>query len=399
MTRFGVVPCCRALSAHGIAVAPRTYHAWRRRPPSARAQKDAWLSGLLRAVFEPDARGRRRPESLYGAVKIWGWLARQDIVVARCTIERLMRANGWRGRSRGRRKVRTTVPDDAHPRHPDLVSRDFRPPGPGRLLVADFTYVPLVTGGFVYTAFVIDAFAGTIAGWECSASKSVAFVRRAIAQAAAHLRESSAGLAAGRILHHSDAGSQYTSVRCAESLELASMTGSIGSVGDAYDNALAETIIGLYKTECIASDSPFRDGLLASTGGVEKITAAWVHWYNNERLVHRLGLRPPAEVDAAWWDRERKRQTRLTNGLKTLVARGTRPRSAPGPGQRRCARPGSDRGPLAGRRQRPKGRSRRNAPVRRRTGYGAPPPVKPGSWETRTGTPPRRSGAVQYNWR
>ena len=177
------------------------------------------------------------------------------------------------------------------------------------------------------------------------------------------------------------------------------MTGSIGSVGDAYDNALAETIIGLYKTECITSDSPFRDGLLASTGGVEKITAAWVHWYNNERLVHRLGLRPPAEVDAAWWDRERKRQTRLTNGLKTLVARGTRPRSAPGPGQRRCARPGSDRGALAGRRQRPKGRSRRNAPVRRRTGYGAPPPVKPGSWETRTGTPPRRSGAVQYNWR
>ena len=314
--------------------------------------------------------------------------------------DRAADAGKWLARPQpGRRKVRTTVPDDAHPRHPDLVSRDFRPPGPGRLLVADFTYVPLVTGGFVYTAFVIDAFAGTIAGWECSASKSVAFVRRAIAQAAAHLRESSAGLAAGRILHHSDAGSQYTSVRCAESLELAGMTGSIGSVGDAYDNALAETIIGLYKTECIASDSPFRDGLLASTGGVEKITAAWVHWYNNERLVHRLGLRPPAEVDAAWWDRERKRQTRLTNGLKTLVARGTRPRSAPGPGQRRCARPGSDRGPLAGRRQRPKGRSRRNAPVRRRTGYGAPPPVKPGSWETRTGTPPRRSGAVQYNWR
>jgi putative transposase len=308
VSRFGVVPCCRALTGHGIAISPRTYHAWRRRPPSARARRDAWLTGLLRSVFEPDERGRRRPESLYGAVKIWGWLARQDIVVARCTIERLMAANGWRGRSRGRRKVRTTVPDDAHPRHPDLVDRDFRPGGPGRLLVADFTYVPLVTGGFVYTAFVIDAFAGTIAGWECSASKSVAFVRKAIAQAAAHLRESSAGLAAGRILHHSDAGSQYTSVRCAESLELAGMTGSIGSVGDAYDNALAETIIGLYKTECIAGDSPFRDGLLASTGAVEKITAAWVHWYNNERLVHRLGLRPPAEVDAAWRDRERRRQ-------------------------------------------------------------------------------------------
>ena len=161
-------------------------------------------------MFEPDARGRRRPESLYGAVKIWAWLARQDITVARCTIERLMRANGWRGRSRGRRKVVTTVPDHAHPRHPDLVSRNFRPGRPGQLLVADFTYVPLLTGGFVYTAFVIDAFAGTICGWECSASKSAAFVLRAIAQAAAHLRASSGGLAAGPVLHHSDAGSRST---------------------------------------------------------------------------------------------------------------------------------------------------------------------------------------------
>lgn len=132
-----MVACCRALAGQGIAISPRTFHAWRRRPPSARARRDEWLTGLLRAVFEPDARGRRRPESLYGAVKIWGWLARQDITVARCTIERLMRANGWRGRSRGRRKPRTTVPDPAHPRHPDLVRRDFRPPGPGRLLVAE----------------------------------------------------------------------------------------------------------------------------------------------------------------------------------------------------------------------------------------------------------------------
>ena len=211
--------------------------------------------------------------------------------------------------------------------------------------------MPLVTGGFVYTAFVMDAVFGQgtrYAGWECSASKSVAFVRRAIAQAAAHLRESSAGLSGGPDSSSFGRRKSVRPFRCAESLELAGMTGSIGSVGDAYDNALAETIIGLYKTECITSDCPFRDGLLASTGGVEKITAAWVHWYNNERLVHRLGLRPPAEVDAAWWDRERKRQTRLTNGLKTLVARGTRPRSAPGPGQRRCARPGSDRGPLRG---------------------------------------------------
>jgi putative transposase len=201
--RFEVVPCCRALSARGIAISPRTYHA-RRRPPSARARRDAWLTGILRAVFEPDARGRRKPASLYGAVKIWGWLGRQDITVARCTIERLMKANGWRGL----RRVVTTVPNPAHPRRPDLVNRDFSPTGPGRLLVADFTYVPLLAGGFAYTAFVIDAFAGTICGWECLASRSTAFVLRAIAQAGSHLRASSGGLLAGTIIHHSDAGSQ-----------------------------------------------------------------------------------------------------------------------------------------------------------------------------------------------
>jgi putative transposase len=241
---------------------------------------------------------------------MWGWLHRQDIKVARCTIERLMAANGWRGRRRGPRKIRTTVPDHKNPRHPDLVDRNFRPAGPGRLLVADFTYVPLITGGFAYTAFVIDAFAGTIAGWECSASASAAFVQKAIAQASAHLRASSGGLLDGQIIHHSDAGSVYTSLRCAESLELAGMTGSVGSVGDAYDK-LAETTIGLYKTECTAEDSPFRDGLIASAATLEKMTAAWVHWYNHERLMHRLGLRPPAEADAEYWDARRQRQETL----------------------------------------------------------------------------------------
>ena len=162
-----------------------------------------------------------------------------------------MRANGWRGNVRGRRKIRTTVPDPAHPRHPDLVNRDFRSSAPGELLVADFTYVPLAGGGFGYTAFVTGAFAGTILGWECSLSKATAFVQRAIAQAASHLRH--AGPLPGRAVHHSDAGSQYTSIRFAETLMLAGIAPSVGSVGDAYDNALAETTIGLYKAECTAT--------------------------------------------------------------------------------------------------------------------------------------------------
>lgn len=298
--RFGVVPACRALSGHGVSISPRTFHARRSRPPAPRAVRDAWLTQLLAGIFEPDSRGRRRPESLYGAVKIWGHLRRQGISVARCTVERLMRANGWHGNVRGRRKPRTTVPDPGHARHPDLVHRDFRTHAPGRLLVADFTYVPLAGGGFGYVAFVIDAFAGTIRGWECSLVKTTAFIERAIRQAAAQLARLGHPVTTGAV-HHSDAGSQYTSVRFTETLMLAGLNGSIGTVGDAYDNALAETTIGLYKSECAREGSPFRDGPLATLGQVEKITSAWVHWYNNDRLMHRTGLRPPAEADQRYW--------------------------------------------------------------------------------------------------
>jgi transposase InsO family protein len=150
-------------------------------------------------------------------------------------------------------------------------------------------------GGFGYTAFVIDAFAGTILGWECSLSRSTGFVQRAIA--AAQLRQAG-GILPGRAIHHSDAGSQCTSVRFAGTLMLAGLAPSVGSVGDAYDNALAETTIGLYKAECTRDGSPFRDGPVATLANLEKITAAWVHWYNHQRLMHRLKLRPPAEADA-----------------------------------------------------------------------------------------------------
>jgi transposase InsO family protein len=296
---FGVQAICRALSAHHVPMATRTYWAAKSRPPSRRALKDALVTRWLAQMFEPGEHGRRKPESLYGAVKAWAHLNRSGLKVARCTVERLMRANGWRGNTR-KRKIRTTVPDPAADRFPDLVGRNFKAAAPGLLLVADFTYVPLVTGGWAYVAFVIDAYAGTIRGWDCSLSKETPFVQRAIRQAGDQLRRLGHPATLGAV-HHSDAGSQYTSVRFAQTLLLEGLAGSIGSAGDALDNALAETTIGLYKAECARDGSPFRDGPLRTCGDVEKITAAWVHWYNTERLMHRTGLRPPAEADAACW--------------------------------------------------------------------------------------------------
>ncbi len=230
---------------------------------------------------------------------MWAYLRRQGIEVARCTVERLMRANGWRGVTRAR-TIRTTIADPAASRAPDLVRRNFTASAPGQLHVADFTYVPLAPGGFGYTAFVIDAYARLIAGWECSLSKETAFVQRAIRQAAALRRRQGRPLDAAAI-HHSDAGGQYTSVRFAETLLLAGMTASVGTVGDAYDNALAETTIGLYKTECIREGSSFCTGPVRTLADLEGITSAWVHWYNTSRLMHRLGHRPPVEAEAEYY--------------------------------------------------------------------------------------------------
>ena len=297
--RFGVASICRVLSAHGAKIAPRTYYAWAARAPSKRALWDTTITEVLSGYYAPDEHGRRRPEALYGSLKMWAHLNREGIEVARCTVERLMRVNGWAGVRRTAR-VRTTIADPGADRAPDLVDRRFQVPAPNQLLVADFTYVRLITGVFVYTAFVIDAFAGTIVGWECSTSKQTRFVESAIRQAAA-FRSRQGNPLLGNTIHHSDAGSQYTSVRFGESLLLAGMIPSIGSVGDAFDNALAETTIGLYKHECIRADSPFRRGPLSSLGDVEEITADWVHWYNTQRLMHRLGRRPPAEHEADYY--------------------------------------------------------------------------------------------------
>ncbi len=251
-----------------------------------------------------------------------------------------MRANGWRGNSRGpRRKPVTTTPDPGNPRHPDLVKRDFRAQRPGQLLVADFTYVPLAGGGFGYTAFVFDAFAGTILGWECSLSKATAFVQRAIGQAAAALRRAAGGPITWRAVHHSDAGSQYTSLRFTETLALARIAPSIGTVGDAYDNALAETLIGLYKSEAVRDGSPFRDG--------------------------------PAPPRAAAPGRGRRR---------ALGQPGLTPDS---PGAA-----GLDMGPSRGAATVPCGQATKEPGPEPRQGYGPPPHVKPGS--PRPASSPRR---------
>ncbi|MFF0458707.1 IS3 family transposase [Nocardia africana] len=297
--RFGVAPICRALTAHGCKIAPRTFYAWLNRPPSKRALWDTAITEVLAGFFEPDDNGRRKPESLYGAEKMWGHLQREGIPVARCTVERLMRVNGWKGVVR-RKAIRTTESDPAGQRAADLVDRNFRVPAPNLLVVADFTYVRLASGGFVYTAFVVDAYAGRIVGWECSTSKRTAFVESAIRQAAA-LRARQGRAWTGSTIHHSDAGSQYTSVKFSETLMLSGLRPSIGSVGDAYDNALAETTIGLYKTEAVRDDSPFRRGPLNRLADVELLTHEWVSWFNNHRLMHRLGRRPPIEYEADYY--------------------------------------------------------------------------------------------------
>jgi putative transposase len=296
---FGVAPICRALTEVGVPIAPRTYRAHVGRPLSRRTLWDSAVTELLAGYYEPDEYGRRCPESLCGSLKMWAHLRREGVPVARCTVERLMRANGWHGVTRAR-KIRTTIADPTAERAPDLVNRRFKTDRPDVLWVADFTYVQLVCGRFVYTAFIVDAFAGMIVGWQCSASKHTGFVESALRQAAA-LRRRQGRPIPGDTIHHSDAGSQYTAIHFGETLILEGLTPSIGTVGDALDNALAETAIGLYKTECIRDDSPFRRGPLATVADVEDATSAWEAWFNERRLMHRLGRRPPAEVEAEFY--------------------------------------------------------------------------------------------------
>jgi len=215
---------------------------------------------------------------------------REGIAVARCTVERLMREMGLQGVVRGK-KVRTTIPDAGAPCPMDKVNRNFRAPAPNRLWVSDFTYVS-TWGGFVYVAFVIDAFARRIVGWRVSRTAHASFVLDALEQAL-HARRPVAG---DGLVHHSDRGSQYVSIRYTERLAEAGLEPSVGSVGDSYDNALAETIIGLFKTEVIHRRGPWK-----SFDAVEYATLEWVDWFNNRRLLEPIGHIPPAEAESNFY--------------------------------------------------------------------------------------------------
>jgi putative transposase len=305
--RFGVAPICRVLTDAGLPIAPNTYYTRRRRGISRRALWDTTITEVLAGYYEPDTDGRLRPESLYGSVKMWAHLNRGGIEVARCTVERLMRLNGWAGVTRQTRP-RTTIadPETEHRRPPDLVDRQFKVAAPDLLWVADFTYVVRIGGRWCYTAFTIDAFADTIVGWHTTAVADAAMVETSFDHGLEHRARQGHHLAG--TIHHSDAGTQYTALHFAGQLAEADFRPSIGSIGDAYDNALAETIIGLYKTECVRVGSPFNPDGFRTLTDVEKATAEWVHWFNNHRLLHRLGRRPPAEAEAEHYARHQADQ-------------------------------------------------------------------------------------------
>jgi len=307
---FGVEPICRALRQAGVRISPSGYYAARARPPPARAVRDAALGKQILRVYKDS--GER-----YGAWKVWDQLNREGIAAARCTVERLMRQLGLRGVRRGGwKKPRTTVPDPAQDRPADLVNRDFAPPAPDRLWVVDFTFVG-TRAGTAYSAFVIDAFARLIAGWRTAASHSTDLVLDALVMAVTYRARQ--GVKVAGLTHHSDAGSEYLSIRYGAELAASGIAPSVGSVGDSYDNALAESIVGLYKTEVIDHLGPWE-----TPAQVEAATSEWASWYNTARVMRRTGGRPPAEYEQAWRDG--------TLGQVPARGPGSRPRRPPGTG-------------------------------------------------------------------
>ena len=274
------------LTEHGCPIAPSTYYDAARRPPSARAGRDEQLKAAITRIHQDNY-------GVYGARKVWLALNRQGIPAARCTVERLMRELGLAGARRGK-KVRTTVPGQTAARAADLVKRNFTRPAPDRLWVAGFTYVP-TWAGMVYVAFVIDAYSRRILGWRTATSMRTALVLDALEQALwARCRDGRGSLAG--LVHHTDAGSQYASIAFTERLAAAGAQPSVGTVGDAYDNALAESVIGLYKTELIKPQGPWR-----TAEQVELATLDYIDWFNHQRLFEACGDIPPAELEAVYY--------------------------------------------------------------------------------------------------
>ena len=276
--RWGVEPICRVLQ-----VAPATYYAAVSRPPSARAVRDGTLKEAIMRVWQEH-------QSVYGADKVWAQLRREGIPVARCTVERLMHGLGLRGVVRGKTSVRTTLGDEMAVRPADLVQRQFRAAVPNRLWVADLTYVK-THSGWVYVAFVIDVFSRYVVGWQASRSLRTDLALDALEMALWGRR----GQHLAGLVHHSDRGVQYLAIRYTERLAEAGAVASVGSRGDSYDNALAESFNGLYKTELIRHRGPWR-GL----DDVEYATLDYVDWFNNRRLHGELGMVPPAEFEASY---------------------------------------------------------------------------------------------------
>jgi putative transposase len=280
---FGVEPICSVLQ-----IAPSGYrrHAAQQRDPAlrcARARRDESLIPQIERVWQVNLQ-------VYGADKVWKEMNREGVEVARCTVERLMRRLGLRGVVRGK-VVRTTVPDPKTPCPLDRVNRQFKAERPNQLWVSDFTYVS-TWQGWLYVAFVIDVFARRIVGWRVSSSMHTDFVLDALEQALyARQPERDSSL-----IHHSDRGSQYVSIRYSERLAEAGIEPSVGSKGDSYDNALAETINGLYKAELIHRRAPWK-----TKEAVELATLEWVAWFNHHRLLEPIGYIPPAEAEANYY--------------------------------------------------------------------------------------------------
>jgi putative transposase len=285
-SEYGVEPICAVLP-----IAPSTYYAHRARRldperRSARAKRDEVLRVEIRRVFEESFGG------VYGIKKVWRQLLREGIVVARCTVGRLMQQMGLRGAVRGRAFKVTTIADESSARPSDLVKRDFVATRPNQLWVADITYVATWVG-FAYVAFVIDVFSRAIVGWRVSSSLRSDLALDALEQALQQRSPSE------RLVHHSDRGVQYLSIRYTDRLLEAGIEPSVGSVGDSYDNAMAESVIGLYKTEVIRRRGPWR-----SVEAVEYATLEWVDWFNRRRLLEPIGYIPPLELESGYYEHQ-----------------------------------------------------------------------------------------------
>jgi putative transposase len=285
---FGVEPICDVLP-----IAPSTYYAAKARPPSVRRLRDEKLKAEIHRVFEANYR-------VYGIRKVWRQLRREGFEVARCTVERLMRQQGLRGAVRGK-TFRTTRAEGGTARPPDLVDRQFGAEAPNRLWVADITGVATWSGP-AHVAFVIDTYARFVVGWRCATTLRTDLALDALEQAL-WARSPASGL-----VHHSDQGVQYLSIRYTERLAQAGIEPSVGSVGDSYDNALAESVIGLYKTELIRRQAPWRN-----TDQVEWATLEWVDWWNHRRLLEPNGNIPPAEKEDTYYRQHTPEQAEALN--------------------------------------------------------------------------------------